>query len=404
MLDIPAATQEEEVKLANIIRNDPRLALVRTKARQLASKELTAGTGYASVWIRDLNTFIELAIEGQGPQNVRVYLKQFLVHQADDGNIVDEIRIMDGSTSKNTVESDQESSLVQAVAKFVVISNDNTLLLEKINSITVIERLENALIYLYKQRYSSKYGLVFGATRADWGDVQPEDPQGAYFNALTHPSISIYDNAMLILALKSLQIMELRIGRDASVWFERERNLRAAIRAHLWTGIQFIPHIYLEKGSPFPAKYDEASMYFQGGTGVAIQAGLLEPAEIKQTFIRMIKNKNDSGSGSIGVSLYPAYPAGFFKNAQYMGLEYVYQNGGDWPWFGARIIQQMVEHDQVEMAYKEITPMLTRVLRDGAFYEWYTPGGIAMGSGDYRGTAGQLANAIDMLLQWAATR
>jgi len=72
--------------------------------------------------------------------------------------------------------------------------------------------------------------------------------------------------------------------------------------------------------------------------------------------------------------------------------------------FGARIIQQMVAHGQVQVAYQEIVPMLDRVLRDDAFFEWYTRAGTAQGSGDYRGSAGQIANAIDMLLQWAAHR
>jgi hypothetical protein len=58
----------------------------------------------------------------------------------------------------------------------------------------------------------------------------------------------------------------------------------------------------------------------------------------------------------------------------------------------------------VQVAYQEIAPMLDRVLRDDGFFEWYTRDGTAQGSGDYRGSAGQIANAIDMLLEWAAHR
>lgn len=392
----------EESKLASSIRNDARLPLVRAKARQLAAKELTAGSGYPAVFIRDLNTFVEIAIEGQGPHKVRAQLKQFLEHQGEDGNIVDGITVQDGSTFKATVESDQESSLVQAVAKYVAHTGDNAFLLEDIHGVPVIERLGNALMFLYNQRFSASHGLVFGGTRADWGDVQPEDSPGVYLNDASHPSLSIYDNAMLTLALVDLQTLLRKAGRDASAWTVRERALRTAVRTHLWNGKQFVPHIYLERGSPFPSNFDESRIYFQGGTAVAIQAGLLEPAEVTQAFSRMIKNKIDSGSGTVGVSLYPSYPAGFFQNKDYMGAEYVYQNGGDWPWFGGRIIQQMVAHGQVATAYQELAPMLDRVLRDDAFFEWYTREGIAQGSGEYRGTAGQLANAIDMILAWAA--
>ncbi|MCX7169600.1 MAG: hypothetical protein NTY41_04735 [Proteobacteria bacterium] len=394
----------DESRLANSIRNDLRLPEVRAKARQLVAKESAAGSAYAAVFIRDLNTFVDLAIEGQGPQKVRSQLKQFLDHQGEDGNIVDGITLQDGSTFKGTVESDQESSLVQAVAKYVAITGDKAFLSEDVRGVAVIERLENALMFLYMQRFSTQYGLVFGGTRADWGDVQPEDTPGVDMSAASHPSLSIYDNAMLTLALVDLQTLENDVGRDVNAWAVRERDLRAAVRTHLWSGTQFVPHIYLDRGSPFPPDFDESRIYFQGGTAVAIQAGLLESAEVAQAFARMIKNKNDSGSGTVGVAIYPPYPAGFFQNKQYMGAEYVYQNGGDWPWFGARIIQQMVAHGQVQLAYQEIVPMLSRVLRDDGFFEWYARDGTAQGSGDYRGSAGQIAKAIDMLLEWAAHR
>ena len=394
----------EELELARSIRNDARLPLVRAKARQLVAKELTAGTSYPAVFIRDLNTFVELAIEVQGPQVLRSQLVRFLEHQGDDGNIIDGIMIQDGSTFKGTVETDQESSLVQAVAKYVAISGDKAFLSENVRGVPVIQRLENAMMFLYTQRFVPRYGLVFGGTRADWGDVQPEDTPGVYLNDASHPSISIYDNAMMALALADLQTLEGLLGRDTGVWAERRSTLRTAVRSHLWNGTQFIPHIYLEKGSPFPPTFDESKIYFQGGTAVAIQAGLLEPAEVSLSFARMIRNKIDSGSGSIGVSLYPPYPAGFFHNTVWMGEEYMYQNGGDWPWFGARIIQQMVARGHPKLAYEEIGPMLDRVVRDDAFFEWYTRDGKPTGSGEYRGTAGQLVIAIDMLLAWAAAR
>jgi hypothetical protein len=398
-----APPADPQAALAAKIRSDPRLASVRAKAKQLVATSLTAGSGYPAVFIRDLNTFIDLAIEAQGAAAIRPQLELFLAHQGADGNISDGIEIATGNAFKGTVESDQESSLVQAVAKYVAASGDTAFLSQQVGGVTVIARLENALTFLYTQRYSAQYGLVWGGTRADWGDVQPEDVPGTNFSAASHPSISIYDNAMLTLALVDLQTMERAATRDASDWAAKEASARAAVRANLWTGTQFVPHLYLDKGSPFPAGFDESQIYFQGGTAVAIQAGLLQPAEVTQAFARMVKNKVDSGSGSVGVSLYPPYPAGFFANTEYMGSEYYYQNGGDWPWFGARIIQQMVVQGNAQLAYDELGPMLDRVLRDQGFFEWYTRDGQARGSADYRGTAGQLAKAIDMLEAWAAS-
>lgn len=392
-----------DAALAAAIRADTRLPLVRSKARQLVARELTAGTGYPAVFIRDLNTFTDLAIEAQGAAKVRAQLRLFLQYQGADGNIADGIA-QDGSSFKGTVESDQESSLVQAVARYVAATGDTAFLSESVEGVPVIQRLENALMFLYTQRFAPQYGLVWGGTRADWGDVQPEDVPGVDLSDASHPSISIYDNAMLTLALVDLQFLQGASGRSTAAWATRERDLRAAVRTHLWKGTQFVPHIYLDKGSPFPAGFDESRIYYQGGTAVAIQAGLLEPAEATQAFARMIRNRIDSGSGSVGVSLYPPYPAGFFANTEYMGSEYFYQNGGDWPWFGARIVQQMVLRGQAQVAYQELGPMVDRVIRDDGFFEWYTRDGAARGSAEYRGTAGQIAAAIDLLQAWAATR
>ncbi len=56
------------------------------------------------------------------------------------------------------------------------------------------------------------------------------------------------------------------------------------MRKHLWDPDRrkFRPHIYLE-GSPFPGTFDEAAVYYHGGTAVAIEAGLLTREEIAES-------------------------------------------------------------------------------------------------------------------------
>ena len=41
--------------------------------------------------------------------------------------------------------------------------------------------------------------------------------------------------------------------------------------------------------------------------------------------------------------------------------------------------------------------MLDRVIANGAFHEWYTPAGEPMGAGMFRGEAGVLFTAIEMM-------
>ena len=77
--------------------------------------------------------------------------------------------------------------------------------------------------------------------------------------------------------------------------------------------------------------------------------------------------------------------------------EYSYQNGGDWTWFGGRMVQQLISNGFYQEAYESLSPMLDRVIKHDGFYEWWTPSGNPKGSGKFRGSAGVLWKAIEML-------
>lgn len=109
----------------------------------------------------------------------------------------------------------------------------------------------------------------------------------------------------------------------------------------------------------------------------------------------MRDNVKASGAQSIGLTIYPAYPDGTFENK---GLwAYQYQNGGDWTWFGARLIPQLVRYDLVEDAVVELKPFIDRVLENEGFFEWYSLDGQPKGSGIFKGSAGVLLEAINAL-------
>jgi hypothetical protein len=54
----------------------------------------------------------------------------------------------------------------------------------------------------------------------------------------------------------------------------------------------------------------------------------------------------------------PPYPAAEFPNMK----PYMYQNGGDWTWFGGRMIQALIRQGMRKEAYAELDPMINRVL------------------------------------------
>jgi len=402
-------SKHQNQELQKQIQANEYFAFTKTKALEVVKTGFNAGDGYGEVWIRDYNTFIELSAKVFEVDVLKENLLVFFKMQGDDGNIIDGFIPKEKVTGhgydyiysdlepryaghKNTVETDQESSLIQAIYKYVRVTNDKIILNEKVGDKTVAERLEWAMDFLMNHRYNEEYGLLWGATTADWGDVQPEHDWGVYFTDDTHYAIDIYDNAMFLIALDNL--MELLPGTKEK--WQNIRNQNADnTRKHLWDveNQKFIPHIYLN-GSPFPDDFNENEVYYHGGTAVAIEADLLSENEIKISLEKMVANVKASGAGSIGLTMYPPYPEGFYKNK---GMyPYGYQNGGDWTWFGGRMIQQLIKYGFIEEAYQQVQPMVKRVKVNDGFFEWYTVDNNPKGSGTFRGSAGVLYKAILM--------
>lgn len=408
--------KKKQDELARKIMTDEYFAFTKQKALEIMKTGFNAGEGYREVWIRDYNTFIMLASEVYPAEELKENLLVFFRMQGADGNIIDGFtpaeQIGEDKSDfiyhdlepryaghKNTVETDQESSLVQAVYKYVKITGDVSILSEMIGDKSVAERLADAMDFLLNYRFNREYGLIIGATTADWGDVQPEHGWGVDLDANTHHAIDIYDNAMFIIALDNL--FEL-VPETRKKYGNIRTSLADNCRKHLWDDAnkKFIPHIYLEKGSPFPPDFDENQIYYFGGTAIAIESGLLSSEEIKASLDEMIRRVKLAGAASIGLTLYPPYPEGYFAN-KIMNPEYSYQNGGDWTWFGGRMIQQLVKHGFIEEAYEQISPMVKRVKDNNGFFEWYSVDNKPRGSGTFRGEAGVLYEAIRLLEDWA---
>ncbi|MFW6203132.1 MAG: hypothetical protein ACOC30_02420 [Marinilabilia sp.] len=52
----------------------------------------------------------------------------------------------------------------------------------------------------------------------------------------------------------------------------------------------------------------------------------------------------------------------------------------------------------------DVQPIVYRVIEHGGFYEWYSVSGEPHGSGVFRGSAGVLMEAIDLLQDWASSK
>lgn len=412
LLALGCGAQKENKEFSNKILNNKKFGQVKNKALEVVEKGFNAGDGYGEVWIRDFNSFIGLATEVHDKEIIKKNLRVFFKLQGEDGNIVDGFIPKANAVKtkewysyistdlekqyvghKNTVETDQETSLVQAVYTYIKKTNDTEFLKEKIGGTEIGTRLENSMGFLMDERYDQKYGLLWGATTADWGDVQPEHDWGVYLTDETHYAIDVYDNAMFIIALDNL--MELLPGTEKK-WRSIRNDISKNTMKYLWDNDnkKFRPHVYLN-GSPFPDSFDEDEIYYHGGTAIAIQAGLLSKQQILISLQKMKENVEKSGASSIGLTLYPPYPAGMFLNK---GMyPYGYQNGGDWTWFGGRMIKTLINHGFEEQAYNQLQPMLDRVIKNDGFYEWYTVGNEPKGSATFKASAGVLFDVIELL-------
>lgn len=402
--------------LAMRILADTTMTLVDSMAREILKGSLNAGSGYSQVWARDLNTFIETACEVNDPSDIREALLIFLKLQQPNGELVDGYVLEKDFTwgdpqvfrtqydtehvgFKNTVETDQETSWIQALCKYVDKTGDKAVFTDTVAGKTINAHIDDMLGYLLRERYNPNYGLLFGALTADWGDVQPDSTNVVDFTENTTRTIDAYDNAMLVIALRRLAASNPQMP-GLKKYNELSDSIAARTRRYLWDekNKKIIPHLYIDP-SPLPAGFDESEIHYHGGTAIAIEAGLLNLEEIASVNNQMLENVRKSKMPSIGLTIYPCYPAGFFSGG--MAEPYVYQNGGDWTWFGGRMIQQLIANGFVKEAYDEIQPMLERVIKNDGFYEWYGQGGVPSGSGKFKGSAGVLSKAINMLREWA---
>ena len=324
----PSAKQQ----LAETISQDISLSVVDSMARATIREGFNAGSGYSQIWARDMNTFIEVACEENDTEEIRSAILLFFALQQSNGEMIDGYVLKEDFTwyddtpyyseaapkhvaFKNTVETDQETSLIQIVGKYIRKTGDRSILDEEIAGRTVSERIEEMVNYLMRERFDEKYGLLYGAMTADWGDVQPNDDFGCDMNELSHAAIDVYDNAMFIIALDYL--VELYPEEaDRQKWQQLRERIAGNVRKHLWDADRqkFIPHVYLGE-SPIPAGFDENAIHYHGGTAVAIEAGLLSHEEIAVVNAQMLENVRLSGMPSIGLTLYPVYPQNFFHGA-----------------------------------------------------------------------------------------
>ena len=418
-------TDSEDLnRLQNVF---PRVLEVNRKQFAGPSTEIRgfgAGDAYPQIWLRDSSTIIPLARYTYSVDHLKSWLEEHLGFQQSDGQLYDWIapgaksnfisaaprvrevysgngndgRPLKISADKNTTESDQEPSAVNAAYQIFSITGDGDWLRKKIKGRPVIDRLNDALEYLLKNRLDARHELITTALTADWGDVSPvyPDQRAIYLDQRTPLVVGIYTNAMFFNAAQQLAELHRALGNQtmADYWEHQSARMKTSINKYLWQEDKGFYRIHLVLKPELPgAPHDNSNIFAMGGNALAVLFHVADNDQARRIFEVAFKRKQEHGVSTIAGTLLPAFPRGFFKHPA-VSEEYVYQNGGQWDWFAGRLLLAQFERGASQEAYRELIEVGKKAVQNNGLHEWHTLQGEGKGSRDYAGSAGVLGGAI----------
>lgn len=352
----------------------------------------SAGTNYPQVWIRDTATLMFYARFFYPAGQLQEMIGRFLGQQSLDGEICDWVDTA-GHSDKNTVESDQESSLVLAAYQLAL--SDPEWLLRPIAGIPLFERLEKAMEWVWQKRFDPAYGLIWGGFTADWGDVEKSypDARAIKLSDRSRRTFSIYAQAMYIQAIQKMIAMAERLDKISRLdtWRRRLDIIRSNCRKRLFLPQQGYFLIHRLAGSEDFLNLEKGILAV-GGNAEAIRAGLMNRAEIER-LIQVMENKRKQFSlRSVSFTLLPPYPQDFFPHP--LLAPWNYQNGGEWDWIGGRLVAALYQNGFRTRAEAYLKEIVDKNLREGNIFEWSDKTGGGQGALFYAGAAGVIGEAI----------
>lgn len=378
-----------------------------------------AGSTYPQIWVRDSATLVPITRFGYPRAYLDSWLEEFLCHQQPSGELLDWVAsgkpghfradaphvkevyrsgAMVLAGDRNTTELDQESSAVQAAHEVVRITGDLGWLRKDVAGQPVLDRLDRALSYVWREHRHEGTGLLENAMTADWGDVSPShaDQRAIYLDDATPVVVGLYTNALFVRAADCLaELHDLtQAPVPAALWRGRAAEIRLAIDRDLWQADKGFYRMQLPVAGPSDrTATDTADIFALGGNALAVLYGIAGPRKT-----RSIVNVAEERAAALGVStvagtLLPPFPDGFFQHP-ILRDAFQYQNGGQWDWIAGRMVLAAFQQGQAEWARRHLAHIAARIDAAGGLFEWYTRDGRPMGSPRYAGNAGALGAAI----------
>ena len=377
------------------VNNTKRRFVESVDGQERAYGGVAAGSTYPQFWVRDNFTAMDATRYFLDRDYLNGWIELHLRGQAENGAIYDWVNeALD--YDKNDVETDQESSLVQAACRYVALSGDNEWLKKDMGGATVLERLDGALQYLLDCKTDAQTGLLTGAHTIDWGDVELNDPSGAavYLGDESIMTVDIYDQSMFVSAARGLADMYDAMGdaERSAFWRERAADISQRTVDALWLAdrgyFAVCRHV-----TPYDHDFDEDAMFAMGGNAMAILAGIADDDMAASIFAAADERQREYGISTVSGVMLPPYPDGVFEHYA-VNRAYLYQNGGQWDWFGGRLILGMYQRGFYDLANTKLDEIAAKIADNRGINEWEDPSGAPSGSGDFVGAAGALARAI----------
>lgn len=412
----PVATESASLKrIRQVLARIPETLAKNYKTFAVPGGAVTgfgAGDAYPQIWLRDSAWIVPAAAAYYDSATLTSWLDLHLSAAQKNGRLRDWVApgspevfrewaprvaaLGALSVDTNSNESDQEPSaaLAWCRARESLVSGD-----VRADGVDArrLQQLVRAMDALIRDRTDPATGLVWSGLTADWGDVSPlyPDQRAIYLDGKTPRTLSLYTNVLATAALECLASHALA-PRDQQRLARRAAQIRERIDEHFWMKEQGFFRIR-KSMDPVPSPAfgrDEGTRFALGGNALAALLTVASDAQAGAIFETAERLRVANNFSTISTTLIPPYEAGVFKHPA-MREPFQYQNGGQWDWFGAPLVQAEFERGHSERARVHLDQIVSRILRAGpGIHEWYAQDGSPMGSGAYAAAAAALHSAI----------
>ncbi len=369
-----------------------------------------AGEAYPQIWLRDGSWIVDAAAAYYPRETLTSWLDLHLANAEKSGRLRDWVakgpaghfqewapraRAKDGiAFDTNTNESDQEPGAALAYCRTERLLGPAVPPDDGARNARV-SKLIAAMAALIRDRTDAKTGLVWSGLTADWGDVSPgyPDQRAIYFEAKTPRTLGLYTNVMVYAALDCLAALD-GPKQDRDALLARARTLKDRIRSSFWMkdrGYFRIRHAL----DPVPKGFtDDDDRFALGGNALAALFGVADDVQAAAIFETAERLRSAHNFSTISTVLIPPYSTGAFQHPA-MREPFEYQNGGQWDWWGATLVEAEFERGHAELARLHLDQILSRTLRAGpGIHEWYGQDGLPKGSAAYAASAASIYNAV----------